>query len=614
MIYFKRLLLLFAWYLVTGLQGLFALGESADSLIGKVFFKNGYFYYENDSRYIPLGYFGCYFADYEADDKQGAVIEHGDNLLEFQRVPVSVWRKFFKHLQSEGYTAIRMFPRGDSAGSSWEGLDIGGRLNKSLLNTMFKYFDVAAEYGIKVQLCLFSQMECSFYCQPYTRRQWGVRLFTQEEIENAPAFQQRFLKNPDDLVDYNDYFSDPDVRACNKQFLDEIIPLVAANPNVYMVEISNELGWASPHANPLNTFRWEITSSYLDWTRDMVAHIHKLAPAMPVCISNPGVGILGHDPIQWIQESEVDVFSMHLYPDICGYIPGSDYAQIADVTLRYAHSASPTMYGEWQLLGDMNMDNRPDKNRIEQLLARDMVWFTLLSGAPGCVSWRAQAHGEYTSACQVFKRLDGRDLALAKAPLKINIKPMLEKMIAMIDGGSPTCRFTEERWCPDQSATDKKHRYCAKMESPEYKAIINAGIWSLETGVDYTLTQESEGISLMKLSKKDFLKQSAPLKTPQGYQTKTMLTKDGRTLLIYLRNYRHLPVMRGTGDKQFTLFGLRTQQAVPLTLDFQLDKKYKVEIFDLDTREWAEAQTVENHSAIGMGITSHDYVLVLTLL
>jgi hypothetical protein len=607
-------MLLFVCCWAAGWQGLCAQESAANASAEKVSFREGYFYRKNGDRYFPLGYFGCYFADYEADDLQGRMSQHGDRLLEFQRMPVSVWRKFFGNLREQGYTALRLFPRGDSSGSAWEGLDIGGRLNRPLLETMFKYFEVAAEYGIKIQLCLFSQMECSFYCQPDTRRYWGSRLYTPEEIENAPAFQQRFLKHPEDLVSYNDYFSDPDVRACNKQFLDEIIPLVAANPNVFMVEVSNELGWAGPHATPPTTFRWEITPAYLDWTRAMVTHIHALAPGLPVCISNPGVGLLGHDPTQWARETGVDIYSLHLYPDVCGHAPGSDYAQIADVTLRYTQMAVPAMYGEWQLLGVREGElDKATLERCKQLLARDMLWLTMLSGAPGCIAWRAPGYGEYAPARDVFTALNGRSLARAAAPQKVNIAAMTDKMIAFADGGVSACQFTEARWCPDQSATDGKHRFCAKAESPEYKALLQAESWSLETGADYALTQvPQEGIPLLKLAKKDFAKQSVPLKTPDGYQVKTMCTEDGRTLLIYLRNYRPLPIRQGTGSEQFDLFALRTQKAVPLTLDFRLDGKYELKILDLDTREWMEPQAVERHSVIGMGITSHDYVLVLT--
>jgi hypothetical protein len=591
-----------------------------EPLSKSVTLTNGYFQYEDGRRYFPLGFFGCYFKDSLADEQQGAESQHGDGLLEFQRMPVSVWRRFFQTLKSQGYTAIRMFPRGDSNGSAWEGLDIGGRVNYSLLKTMFKYFDVASEYGIKVQLCLFSQMECSFYCRPNTRRYWGIRQYTPEEIAAAPEYQRRFLQNPDDLVSYNDYFSDKDVIACNKQFLDEIIPLIRNNPNIFMVELSNELGWAGPHAKPSTTFRWEITEQYLTWTRTMVEHIHRLAPDLPVCISNPGVGILGHDPIQWYKETGIDLFSMHSYPEICGTAPGSDFAQIVDISLRYVQLAGTSMYGEWQLTGMKNnalpvvkKGKSITRARYEQLLTRDIVWFTMLSGAPGCIAWCAPSYGEYAMAREVFESLNGRDLSLAKDELKINIGSIVEKMIALSNKGNETCQFTESRWCPDHSATDGKHHFCTKMMSEEYRALLNIETWSLETGAGFILTQGTDGIPFTNISRKDFLKRPTPLKTPEGYQIKTMRTADEHTLLIYLRNYQKASVMK-IDDKTpaFELFALRAQNPVPLTLHFTLNTQYELKILDLDTRQWLDSQTVSEKSIVGLGITSHDYVLVLT--
>jgi hypothetical protein len=588
---------------------------------------NGYFQYEDGRRYFPLGFFGSYFEDSLANEQQGTESQHGDHVLAFQQMPVSVWRRFFETLKSQGYTAIRMFPSGDyngfAVGGAVDGLDIGGRVNHPLLKTMFKYFDVASEYGLKVQLCLFSSMEYSFYCHPDRRCYWGIRRYTPEEIAAAPEYQRRFLQNPDDLVSYNDYFSDKDVIACNKQFLDEIIPLIRNNPNIFMVELSNELGWAGPHAKPGNTFRWEISEQYLMWARTMVEHIHQLAPDLPVCISNPGVGILGHDPIQWYKETGINLFSMHIYPDICGTAPGSDFAQIADISLRYVQLAGTSMYGEWQLTG--MKDNalpvvRKGQNvtraRYEQLLARDIVWFTMLSGAPGCIAWRAPSYGEYAMARDVFENLNGRDLSLAKNELKINIGSIIEKMIAISNKGNETCQFTESRWCPDHSATDGKHYFCTKMMSDEYNALLNIETWSLETGAGFILTQGTDGIPVTNISREDFLKKPVPLKTPEGYQVKTMRTADEHTLLIYLRNYQKNSVMK-TNDKTpaFELFALRTQNPVPLTLHFTLDTQYtqyELKILDLDTRQWLDSQTVSEKSIVELGITSHDYVLVLT--
>ncbi|MDR1963062.1 MAG: hypothetical protein LBQ50_04740 [Planctomycetaceae bacterium] len=585
----------------------------------RVTLVDGYFQYDNGTRYFPFGSFSNYFKDELANEQQGGISQHGEQLLEFQRMPVSVWRRFLQNLKKQGYTAIRMFPRGDSSGSAWEGLDIGGRVNHTLLRTMFRYFEIAAEYGIKVQLCLFTQMECSFYCQPDTRRYWGASLYSPEEIAAAPAHQRRFLQNLDDLVTYNDYYSDADVIACNKQFLDEIIPLIKNNPNIFMVELSNELGWASPNANPPNTFRWEITKQYLSWTREMVKHIHRIAPDLPVCLSNPGVGLLGHDPVQWGRETGIDLFSMHLYPDSCGNAPGTDYAQIIDISLRYTQLSCPVMYGEWKLLGAEDVQlpvgktGNMSRKRYEQLLARDVIWFTMLSGAPGCITWAADdSYGEYRLAHKLFESLNGRDLSRDASDLKINIGYMIDKMITVAENGNKSCQFKEARWCPDHLATDGLHRFCVKAESDEYKSLLNIETWSLETGVDFTLTSTNDGIPLSEVSRKTFLKYPVPLKIPDGYQMKLLYASNRRTILIYLRNYQRESVMKTNGQSTFELFALRSQKPVPLTLHFVTDTPYEMKLLDLDTREQMIPQTIDKNSIVDLGVTSHDYVLVLT--
>ncbi|MBR3867259.1 MAG: hypothetical protein IKM54_05665, partial [Butyricicoccus sp.] len=312
----------------------------------KLTWKDGYFYKPDGTRYFPMGQFGCYFRAEYVDEEQGASSQHGSNLLEFQRCTKGIWRKLFKFFKEEGYTCIRMFPRGESGGSAWEGLDIGGRVNMPLLNNIKKYMEVAREFDIKLELCLLTEPECSFYCRADTRTYWGRRLWKPEEIAAASPSQRRFLENPNDIVPYNQFFSDPDVRACCHQFLDEILPLLKDFDDLFCVEVFNEMGWASPHENPANTFRWEITEDYLDFSRDMVDHIRRVAPELPVCISNAGVGILGHDTIQWGREIAPDFFSLHNYPDICGAQPGTDYASVTDMTLQYTRSQLPSIMGE----------------------------------------------------------------------------------------------------------------------------------------------------------------------------------------------------------------------------------------------------------------------------
>ena len=125
--------------------------------------KNGYFYNDDGSRYIPMGLFGCYFRAEYAGEKMSSHSQHGSTLIEFQHATCGIQQKFFRFLAEEdGCTAIRMFPRGDSGGSAWEGLDIGGKVNKNLLYAIREYMEEARPFGIKLQLCLFKDCAVSF--------------------------------------------------------------------------------------------------------------------------------------------------------------------------------------------------------------------------------------------------------------------------------------------------------------------------------------------------------------------------------------------------------------------------------------------------------------------
>ena len=560
-------------------------------------FRNGYFYGPGGKRYIPLGRFGCYFDAAYAGEDEGYVSQHGDSLIEFQRATPSVWRNFFRYLaENDGCTAIRMFPRGDSGGPAWEGLDIGGRVNRPLLDIIKAYMREARGFGIKLQLCLFTQPECSFYCRRNTRIYWGRRLWSDDEVKNASPSQKRFLENEDDLLTYEGFFSDPDARACCRSFLDEIIPEIKDWEDLYSAELYNESGWAGPHADPMNTFRWEITPAYLDWHREMISHIRSLAPDLPVCVSDPGVSILGHDTVHWGRETGADWFSLHNYPDICGAREWIDYAAISDAALKYTMSLLPCAMGEWEALR-LRHDGGGKALRLKTLLARDTAWMTLLSGAPGCVSWQAMGYGQYHAVNRVFSSLSGMPL-LPSPDVVINVSDAQKKLEDMWRGGEDECRLPGDIWCPDRGATDKKHRFCVKAVSPEYEALLRAERMSLDLGAHIAFSL-SEGIPLMDLTE-SALAAAKPLVGPApGYQRKAFSADGGKIRMVYLRNYEPFYIE----DQHYTL---RDRVPKPLTLRFDPDAG-DIELYDLDS---GSATRFRPSGTADLGTTDHDFLAV----
>ncbi len=563
-------------------------------------FKNGYFFKKDGSRYIPLGMFACYFRTDLIGEEDGFNSPHGYNTVEFQRCTRSAWQKLFRSFaEKDGATAIRMFPRGDSGGSAWEGLDIGGRLNRSLFQKIQAFMKEARPYGIKLQLALFTQPECSFYCQPDTRTYWGRRLWKKEEIENAAPSQKRFLCNTDDLVSYEDFFTDPDVRDCCHRFLDEILPELRAFEDLFAVELYNEAGWASPNADPMNTFRWENTPGYIDFQRDMVAHIRRVAPELPIAISNPGVGLLGHDPIHWARDIDPDFYSLHSYPEISGLCDGLDYAAVTDATLQYTNVAKPAMIGEWQ--GVFEMPKNETEEALLTLLTRDMVWFTLLSGAGGCIAWRAPGFGQYHAVQEVMNLVQTPLIPDKEREVVIHIGAAQQWFESLWQDGAATCVYPTELWCPDCAATDHKHRFCIKGKSEAFEKIMQAELWSLTYGVPYRFSL-TEGIPLATLTAGDFQNAQKTLAPISGYQQKVIYADDGATKLVYLRNFALHRVEVMKRNKETAEFEGRKRTAVPFALDI-LVEGYHATLFDLDTRNVVEPEAI--------GVTDHDFILIL---
>ncbi len=568
--------------------------------------KNGYFYNGDGSRYFPMGMFGCYFNVHYVGEELAMPSQHGRDLVEFQRCNKSIWQKFFAFLAADGCTAIRMFPRGDSSGSAWEGLDIGGRVNRYLFDRIKAYLRTAREFGIRLQLCLFTEPECSFYCQPDTRTYWGRRLWSAEDYRDASPSQKRFLDDPNDIVSYDGFFTDPDVRDCCHRFLDEILPMLAEfEDDLFAIELFNESGWASPHARPMNTFRWEDTPGYIDWHRDMTEHVHRVVPHIPVCISNPGVSILGHDTIHWSREIQPDFFSIHNYPDICGSQPGVDYAAICDMLVQYTRACVPTMMGEWRAQ-KVNFPDGADVDRMQSLLSRDTAWLTMLSGAPGCISWTARGFGEYLAVTEIFSKLDKYTLKSC-APLVIDISAQQAWFESLWEDGADTCVYPGWKWCPDRDATDDGHRFCIKSESDQYAAILRAERMSLQYGIPIRFAL-GEGVPAENVTEETFAAYQPYIAPIAGYQQKAFAADNDDLHIVYLRNTKLVSSMTEDDRGEMTeSFSMRRQRAVPVVID-GIDPSYRVTLYDLETRCAAE---IDPAKPLGLGVTDHDFVLIM---
>lgn len=333
----------------------------------------------------------------------------------------------------------------------------------------------------------------------------------------------------------------------------------------------------------------------------MVSHIKQLAPGLPVCVSNPGVGLLGHDPVEWQKKIQPDFYSVHNYPDCCGHFPGLDYALMSDATLKYIMSAGRAMYGEWQCL------NRGEVSRYdEQLLARDMIWMSLLSGAAGTISWLGQSWGEYLSAGRIFKSLEGQNLDRRPPAIGIDISELYKNLLACEENPDSECSMPADYWCPDTGAPDRLHRFCKKFGSGVYERLMRTEETALENGADFDFTFEPGKYALNDINIPDPV---SPAEIPDGYHLKYMAAVGG-VFIAYLRNYVNMPAVRYHKDgTPYEMFALRDRRPVRLIIKrTAVTDDMKLDIFDLDRTVFIAEGIKEK--AYDAGVTSHDFVLI----
>ena len=560
-------------------------------------FKDGYFYKaDGKTRFVPLGMLTNYFAGNEIFLTPSRQTTHGENILEFHQLTKNDWRKFFAHLQMEGHTAMRLYPRGINIDNAWEGLDCGGQVNEGLLSLILDYINMAGSYGIRTQLILFTQPEASVYCSVKTQMLFGARFRDQRERDAAPKFVKRFCADKPETVSYAKFFMDDDVRCCCTRFLELLLPRIADNPNIFALELVNELGWCGPYAECPNAFFWKGEQSILDWAQEMVETIHRNAPQVPVCISGAGAGILGQDILCRSQRIRPDFYSIHLYPQMCGHLDGvTDFATVAEFSLKYAQANGNAMLGEWECTDYMGQLSEWDR----QLCRRDIIWLSLLSGAPGILGRiTSRGFGEYCSVQQVQKQLQGRNCIRKKPALGIDIRPLHARLLLLAQQKNQECAFRSNEWCPDGGRQNDGHCFCHQSKDALFAQALRLAVDLQEEGLDYDLTLTPEKY---KANRPEQVRGASKLEAPKGYRMRQMLCSDGKTIIIYLRNYERKPVWQRLGQE---LYAVRDRAPKPFAL--RVADGWQPLVFDLDLKRW-----VDDFSIFHGTITSHDFVVLL---
>jgi len=513
---------------------------------------NGYFAYADGKQFLPLG--GFYLNR----------VYYGENFSEMKSFVEATEREiedFMRYLGNLRITAARFMLRAHRP-NGMEPMDIVGKVNPSLFAKFQRYMEFARPYNIKFLLVIhedytkpvyFNRNHLERFALPYWRRVNPLFL---------PRYQARFIRERR-LLDYiSEKYTDPDVIACQKKYMRELIPLLRGNENVFAYELENEM-----------------VNCPASWVNEMIREIRRLDSVTPICVSHGGGGLFTADPLWWFKNTNIDFYTYHLYPHGKVTSPEIDYGAAVDILTRYGRMCGAAFLGE--SVGDeFRYYATPNERHI---FARDIIWFSMLNGNPGCFFWnlRKDEAGEFRLAVEILSNIDFTQFRRAKPAIAVDVSHPLED--------------------------DKFFRSDEGLRM--YNIMGKYVRESLESGVDFDFAVEPKGyeIVLPADEKQPLPPVDAPFRVKPPYQVKYLMRADMREALVYLRNIGSIkPWNAGRFGTEY----LRRRTKGELDLRFSLPcRRLTATIWNLDTGEQQE-RSLSGAGRISLGETEHDFVVL----
>ncbi|HVX67385.1 MAG TPA: hypothetical protein VHA11_12315 [Bryobacteraceae bacterium] len=476
-------------------------------------------------------------------------------------------RGWFAQLAAEGVTAIRVFPRARVNGDT---LDLCGKLNPELRDVLSRAFAAARPYGIRFLVQILPEPTISGYWNHRLVERYALPRYSRQELAQLTPSQRRFLIEGKH-VERTEWFTDPDVLACQKLYLESALAWIATEPQVFALEVYNEQGWGRPLPARQNEFPNDGEDAEIAWTREIVSFIHQHLPGMPVTISHPGYGVTGYDPIAWSARTGVDFYSTHFYAGDCGANAQVDFAAVTAASSAIVRAGIVNFPGEWGVL----KTGVPES--IRRRAHRDALWLTLLGGAPGFMQWAYDFLDEYRWPNRVMRALPRGFSPGAPAAVR-NIAAPWRAFQDAPAGRRPSGYQVR----PERRADANLRRILF-----EYRR-------SLAKGVPLAFT----------LKGRNTRAPAAPLRAEGGYELAYLEDTTRGTWVAYLRS-------RKTGV--FNGLFLGEPVKAPLRLRFRLPAgDYHAALIDLET---GAVQRFEPRPRFRLNVspaTDSDYVLVVT--
>jgi hypothetical protein len=517
---------------------------------------NGYFAADGKP-WMPLGGFYANWVGVPTEDGEW------DKRLSFTDASdeqVVAWLKFLK---ANGVTAQRFMLRTHRK-NGMEPMDIGGRVNPGLFVAFLHYLDLARPFGFKFLLVLHEDYVKPCYFNRSALERWCLPWFAGEDLGALPAFQRRFIRDGDLIGDIADKYTDADVLACQDRYAREIIGLVKDNPLVFGYELENEM-----------------VNCPASWANHAMATVRAADPDTPLCVSHGGGGLHTADPAWWKTKTTIDFYTYHLYPHGTTS-PEMDYGLATDVLTRYGRMGKPAFLGE--SAGDQ-FSYGPDRE-TRRWTMRDLIWFSLCNGNPGCFFWNARGSelAEFRLANDIASRVNWATFERKRPTLAVRVPHPLD----------------DDKWFRSRegvAANAMMGRYA--------RHYLDRGVnfdFALDDAAAYPQRASVDRFTPPEPASTDFVIAS-------GYQLASLVRADNSEALVYLRNFAGVKLWETAKPNPWKQW-LRERKPAVARVTVNLGGKFSADIWDLDTGKH-ERRSVTRGEMLDLGTSDHDFAVLL---
>jgi hypothetical protein len=504
--------------------------------------------------WLPLGGF---YANWVGLPENG---EEGRRLISFVDATEEQLSHWLDFLASQGVTAMRFMLRAHTP-RGMEPMDVIGQVNMPLFAKVLRYLDLARKHDIRFMLTIHEDYTKPAYYNLQALQTFCLPYFAGRDLSLLPAYQQRFLRERRLLDTIDLKYTDPDARACQDQYTRQIVGLLKDNPQLFSWEFENEM-----------------VNCPAEWANHMAAVIRSVDPITPICASHGGGGLHTADPLWWTTKTDIDFYTYHIYPNLTTTSPQIDYGASVDILTRYGRMAGVCMLGE--SAGDEWSRYPQERDSDRRYLMRDIIWFSLVNGNPGCFFWNSRGYEveQFRLANRIASGLNWADWEREKPSIAVAIPHPLD---------------------------DDKYFRTPQGRS-DYAAMGQYDQGYLSAGVDFDFTPTATGYPTVCALSPYQPAQAAPtFGVGPGWQVAFNARKGGAEGLAYLRNFAGV---RNWKDERVNLY-LRDRAERPLKIKVNLPTAVQITATDLDTGE-AKTVSVQPGGEIDLGISGHDWALL----